>query len=391
MIRDVTYDTEPVLDPSPNSTAQRTYYAKTSTRSTPYNTQIVEVDTTDLPAELKNAPISSDLLPGPGTKVTTTVGGLFIERWWDLEHGSSKLTAWCILSAKFSAHIETRYQQNITKILIKNSKAKFSDWKDHILTIRNFLDIDDHGLPILVSKLLQLRNLIFFTFLNKHKCHESLEMPICVLLLIVTKSLRTIFPQKQIKTFTYEIPDDTKVPTNQNFSYKNEYYNESNSSRTFYPERDVPPPITTTTSYSNESHNNTLNRINGPSVPMNPENLGPNQTYFYKKEVNETKNNVRIRLEVPVIWYIMGRFELIRGIFHYWIDLWSTTICAAFNKRNIDLWAQRYRHTECHSTTTCTASNKWNIDLWTQRYRHTECYSSTGWYSGFASTGSARR
>lgn len=71
--RDITYDTEPVLDTTPNSTNQRTYYAKTSTRSTPYNTQIVEMDTTDLPAELKNAPISSDLLPGPGTKVTTTV------------------------------------------------------------------------------------------------------------------------------------------------------------------------------------------------------------------------------------------------------------------------------------------------------------------------------
>lgn len=99
---------------------------------------------------------------------------------------------------------------------------------------------------------------------------------------------------KQIKTFTYEIPDDTKVPTNQNFAYKNEYYNESNSSRTYYPERDVPPPIKTTTSYSNESHNNTVNRVTGPSVPMNPDNLGPNQTYFYKKEVNETTNNVSI-------------------------------------------------------------------------------------------------
>lgn len=75
VMRDVTYDSEPVLDTTPTGTGQRTYYAKTSTRSTPYNTQIVEMDTTDLPAELKNAPISSDLLPGPGTKVTTTVGG----------------------------------------------------------------------------------------------------------------------------------------------------------------------------------------------------------------------------------------------------------------------------------------------------------------------------
>lgn len=74
--RDAKYDTEPVLDTTPNSTMSRSYhnYSKTSSRNvTPYNTEIVEMDTTDLPAELKDAPISSDLLPGPGTKVTTTV------------------------------------------------------------------------------------------------------------------------------------------------------------------------------------------------------------------------------------------------------------------------------------------------------------------------------
>lgn len=73
--RDVKYDTEPVLDTTPNSTMSRSYnYSKTSSRNvTPYNTEIVEMDTTDLPSELKDVPISSDLLPGPGTKVTTTV------------------------------------------------------------------------------------------------------------------------------------------------------------------------------------------------------------------------------------------------------------------------------------------------------------------------------
>lgn len=75
--RDVKYDTEPVLDTTPNSTMSRSYnYSKTSSNTrnvTPYNTEIVEMDTTDLPAELKDVPISSDLLPGPGTKVTTTV------------------------------------------------------------------------------------------------------------------------------------------------------------------------------------------------------------------------------------------------------------------------------------------------------------------------------
>lgn len=74
--RDIKYDNEPVLDTTPNSNVTRSYnYSKTSSSSrkvTPH-TEIVEVDTGDLPAELKNVPISSDLLPGPGTKVTTTV------------------------------------------------------------------------------------------------------------------------------------------------------------------------------------------------------------------------------------------------------------------------------------------------------------------------------
>lgn len=75
--RDTAYDTEPVLDTTPNSTMKRSYnYSKASSSSrnvVPYNTDIVEMDTTDLPAELRDAPISNDLLPGPGTKVTTTV------------------------------------------------------------------------------------------------------------------------------------------------------------------------------------------------------------------------------------------------------------------------------------------------------------------------------
>lgn len=75
--RDVKYDPEPVLDTTPNSATTCAYnYSKTSSSTRkvlPCNTEIVEMDTGDLPAELKDVPISKDLLPGPGTKVTTTV------------------------------------------------------------------------------------------------------------------------------------------------------------------------------------------------------------------------------------------------------------------------------------------------------------------------------
>lgn len=198
--RDVKYDPEPVLDTTPNSATTCAYnYSKTSSSTRkvlPCNTEIVEMDTGDLPAELKDVPISKDLLPGPGTKVTTTVNS-----------------------------------------------------------------------PLY---------LIIFTIL-----------------------LNYFFFLIQIKTYTYEIPNDTQVPTNRNFTFKNEYYNSANSSNTHYPDGDVPPPLppqTTTTVYSNES--NASNRTEN-IFPPKPDTLGPNQTYYYKKEVNETKNNVYGRPRSP--------------------------------------------------------------------------------------------
>lgn len=94
IVRDVGYDVEPVLDTTPTSTTKRSYnYSKTSSSSktnvTPYSTEIVEVDTGSLPAELKDVPLSNDLLPGPGTKVTTTVSSFGIM----IEVGGGKLIA----------------------------------------------------------------------------------------------------------------------------------------------------------------------------------------------------------------------------------------------------------------------------------------------------------
>lgn len=73
-----TYDSEPILDTSPNTTIRRSYnYSSSSKKSVPsYNTDTIEVRSRDLPAELKDVPLSNDLLPGPGTKVTTTVSNM---------------------------------------------------------------------------------------------------------------------------------------------------------------------------------------------------------------------------------------------------------------------------------------------------------------------------
>lgn len=73
--REVKFETEPLIETTPNATTTRTYnYSKTTKRNTPaYKTEIVEMNTSDLPPEFKDIPISNDLLPQAGTKVTTTV------------------------------------------------------------------------------------------------------------------------------------------------------------------------------------------------------------------------------------------------------------------------------------------------------------------------------
>lgn len=214
IVRDV-YDSEPILDTTPNSTIRRSYnYSSTSKKTVPsFNTDIIEVESNALPPELKDVPLSNDLLPGPGTKVTTTVSPTWL---------------------------------NIRPITSNNIR------------------------------------------------YSSLP---------------------QIKTFTYEIPDDTNVPTNKNFTYKNEFYNTLNSTtstNSVYPERDVPTPQrlsagrspgpNQTYIYKNESHN-TINRTDGgyrpPSVGPVYSEPGTNQTYIYKREINETKNNVYGSPTVP--------------------------------------------------------------------------------------------
>lgn len=73
--RDVTYDTEPVPDYSTQSTYNYSRTTDKKRSGAPYATDIVEVETSELPPELRN--VSSDILPQPGTKVTTTVSFIF--------------------------------------------------------------------------------------------------------------------------------------------------------------------------------------------------------------------------------------------------------------------------------------------------------------------------
>lgn len=75
--RDVSYESEPIVDNfvSSSSTINRSYnnYNKNAKsveqQVVPYN----EVNSNNLKNELNDLPLSGNILPGPGTKVTTTV------------------------------------------------------------------------------------------------------------------------------------------------------------------------------------------------------------------------------------------------------------------------------------------------------------------------------
>lgn len=87
--RDVSYDSDPTVDnlQSTSSTINRSYNTNSYRSSSrggapaehvpqqlvPYNEFVDELDAGSLPAELSGLPLDGGLLPGPGTKVTTTV------------------------------------------------------------------------------------------------------------------------------------------------------------------------------------------------------------------------------------------------------------------------------------------------------------------------------
>jgi hypothetical protein len=105
----------------------------------------------------------------------------------------------------------------------------------------------------------------------------------------------------QVRTYTYEIPNDGSDPTvgtlpNQKVIYKNETYNtKTNTLPSGYPERDIPSPVPTRYTsqspvnqiemYKNETYN-TLNRY--PNEPREPTT---NTTIFYKKDSKESSTN----------------------------------------------------------------------------------------------------
>lgn len=76
--RDISYDSEPIVDNVVSSTINRSYNNYNSNKRSveqqivPYN-ETVEVNSNNLTNELNELPLAGNILPGPGTKVTTTV------------------------------------------------------------------------------------------------------------------------------------------------------------------------------------------------------------------------------------------------------------------------------------------------------------------------------
>lgn len=88
--RDISYDSDPTVDNV--ATLNRSYNYSSTKKQTaaasqqlpvvphqvvPYNEYTEEIDASGLPSELNGLPIDGGILPGPGTKVTTTVSAKF--------------------------------------------------------------------------------------------------------------------------------------------------------------------------------------------------------------------------------------------------------------------------------------------------------------------------
>lgn len=91
--RDVSYESEPIVDSvvSKTSTINRSYN-NYNTNSRPVEqqivpyTEVVNVDSSNLRNELNELPLAGNILPGPGTKVTTTVSEHILFLPFSIEH-----------------------------------------------------------------------------------------------------------------------------------------------------------------------------------------------------------------------------------------------------------------------------------------------------------------
>jgi len=248
--RDVSYESEPIIDNvvSKSSTMNRSYnsYNK-NTRSVdqqivPYN----EVNSNNLQSELNELPLAGNILPGPGTKVTTTIKTFTYEIPGDTQVSTNK---------HFKYQNDTYNTNNTTTFAERDIPPPASN-QTTIYKTENYNTINrTDGYPS--------------GYLSDHRPRSPLPEPV---------SNKTVIYKRETR--------DTS---------SNMYPNSG------YPNSPGSPPGQSTVIYKHDVTNTNTNVHHPPAggVPVFPHDPslpaghpGAKHTYLYKKEVSNTKNTV---------------------------------------------------------------------------------------------------
>ncbi|KAG4077015.1 hypothetical protein HA402_016002 [Bradysia odoriphaga] len=250
--RDVSYESEPIIDNvvSSTSTINRSYNNyNTNTRKVeqqivPYN-EIVDVNTSNLTNELNELPMAGNIMPGPGTKVTTTIKTFTYEIPGDTQVSTNK---------HFKYQNDTYNTNNTTTFAERDVPPPGSN-QTTIYKTENYNTIN--------------RTDGYSVYPNDNRPRSPLPEP----------------------------------STNKTVIYKRETRDTSSNNVYPSPNRGYPnsPPSQSTVVYKHDVTNTNTNVHHPPAggVPVFPHDPslpaghpGPKHTYLYKKEINNTKNTV---------------------------------------------------------------------------------------------------
>jgi hypothetical protein len=292
--RDVSYDYEPIVDNvvSSTSTINRSYNNYNTNKRlveqqiVPY-TEVVNVNTSNLTDELNELPLAGNIMPGPGTKVTTTIKTFTYEIPGDTQVSTNK---------HFKYQNDTYNTNNTTTFAERDVPPPGSN-QTTIYKTENYNTINRtdgySGNP------------------NNNRPRSPLPEPSSNQTVIYKRETRDTSsnvyssPNREYPSSPIDNSPRSPLPepsSNQTVIYKRE--TRDTSSNVYpSPNRGYPssPPGQSTVIYKHDVTNTNTNVHHPPAggVPVFPHdpNLpaghpGPKHTYLYKKEVNNTKNTV---------------------------------------------------------------------------------------------------
>ncbi|KAJ6644611.1 hypothetical protein Bhyg_09580 [Pseudolycoriella hygida] len=250
--RDISYDSEPNVDNtvSSTSTINRSYNNYHSKSSQNYNTssrsveqqivpykEIVEVNSSDLRNELNDLPLDGNILPGPGTKVTTTIKTFTYEIPGDTQVSTNK---------HFKYQNDTFNTKNTTTFAERDIPPPVGNQTTIYKTENYNTSNITEGYPG-----------------YDRRPRSPLPEPI--------SNQTVIYKRETRDTSSNTLPNQGNPPGQSTIIYKHDVTN-TNTNVHHPPTGGVPV------------------FPNDPNLPAG--HPGPTHTYIYKKEVNNTKNTV---------------------------------------------------------------------------------------------------